>query len=311
MCRLCAFCTIAVAAVPVWAGPPIIELHPPSLDLAGPGDRHSVLVTVIQGGRRRDATREATFVAEQARVCTTTKSGEVHAAAYGETVVTVTVAGVVAELPVTVANGSASEPPSFVNHVIPLLTRLGCNQATCHAAPEGRNGFRLSIHGEAPELDHRWLTRALGARRAIGLGTDESLLLRKATGRTTHEGGSLVRPNGYEYALLRSWLEAGAPGPKAGEVVARRIELFPEARSLRVGESQQLLARAEFAPGIWRDVTWLTRFDSTDPNVATVTAGGRVTAVRRGKATIRAAYQARTVEFAVTVPPQAPPPMPR
>lgn len=301
MRRLYPLCALAAMAVPAAAGPPTIELHPPSLDLAGPGDRHRVLVTLVEGGRRRDATREASFAAEQARVCTTTKSGEVHAAAFGETVVTVTVGGTTAELPVTVANGSAAESPSFVNDVVPLLTRLGCNQAACHGAPSGQAGFRLSLRGDAPEFDHRWLTREFGSRRAAGLVADESLILRKAAGRTTHEGGTLVRPGGYEFALLRSWLEAGSPGPKAGEAVARRVEVLPGPRSLRVGGEQQLLVRAEFVRGVWRDVTWLSRFESTDATVATVTAAGRVSASRPGRAGIRATYQRQSANVIVTV----------
>lgn len=289
----CTFSLSALAAfiVSAVAAPPSIELHPPSLDFSGPGERHRVLVTLIENGRRRDATREATFTSEQARVCTTTRSGEVHAAAFGETIVVVTVGGITSELPVTVANGSAAEPPSFVNEVIPLLTRLGCNRASCHGEASGQNGFRLSLFGQTPSLDYLWLTREHAARRTASLDADESLLLRKAMGRTPHAGNALVGPNGYEHALLRSWLEAGSPGPRSSEATARRLEVLPGPRSLRVGEEQQLLVRAEFAPGNWRDVTWLSRFETNQAGVTSVTAAGRVAAVRPGEAGIRATYQ--------------------
>jgi hypothetical protein len=37
-----------------------------------------------------------------------------------------------------------STPSSFVNDVIPLLTKSGCNSGICHAkAGNGQNGFRL------------------------------------------------------------------------------------------------------------------------------------------------------------------------
>ena len=34
--------------------------------------------------------------------------------------------------------------PSFVNDVEPILTRLGCNQGSCHGKGAGQNGFRLT-----------------------------------------------------------------------------------------------------------------------------------------------------------------------
>src|SRR5205823_2764115 len=42
--------------------------------------------------------------------------------------------------------------PSFVNDVVPLLTRLGCNSGACHGKLAGQAGFRLSLRGYAPEL---------------------------------------------------------------------------------------------------------------------------------------------------------------
>src|SRR6185503_5368450 len=49
---------------------------------------------------------------------------------------------------------NSQRPISFVNDVIPVLTRAGCNSGTCHGAAVGKNGFKLSLRGYAPELDH-------------------------------------------------------------------------------------------------------------------------------------------------------------
>ena len=54
--------------------------------------------------------------------------------------------------------------PSFLNEVVPVLTRAGCNQGACHGKGAGQNGFRLSLRGYAPEQDHRWLTREFDGR---------------------------------------------------------------------------------------------------------------------------------------------------
>src|SRR5690348_4392443 len=49
---------------------------------------------------------------------------------------------------------SALLPPvSFSNEVVPILTRFGCNQGTCHGAQYGKGGFKLSLAGFDPDLD--------------------------------------------------------------------------------------------------------------------------------------------------------------
>src|SRR5262245_48190683 len=48
---------------------------------------------------------------------------------------------------------------SFRNHVIPTLTKVGCNSGACHGALAGKGGLKLSLRGYAPEVDHFVLTR--------------------------------------------------------------------------------------------------------------------------------------------------------
>src|SRR5215468_480710 len=107
---------------------------------------------------------------------------------------------------------SAGEVPSFNTDVIPLLTKAGCNQGACHGKGSGQNGFRLSLRGFAPDQDYKWITREFSGRRLDRTHPEESLLLRKATGQTPHEGGRLFAPGSREYALLFDWLKAGYPG---------------------------------------------------------------------------------------------------
>jgi hypothetical protein len=71
---------------------------------------------------------------------------------------------------------------------------------------------------------------------------------------------------------------------------------------MRVGEVRPLLVRAEFAPGDWRDVTWLTRFDANDPGLVEVSPGGAIKALRHGETAIRVAFQEQAVAVVVTVP---------
>src|SRR5437588_13085390 len=86
--------------------------------------------------------------------------------------------------------------PSFVNDVLPVLTRLGCNQGACHGKGAGQNGFRLSLRGYAPEWDHAWITREFAGRRVSRAVPEASLLLSKPLGQAPHEGGKLLTEGG-------------------------------------------------------------------------------------------------------------------
>src|SRR5437588_3201432 len=103
---------------------------------------------------------------------------------------------------------SAAEPPSFVNDVVPVFTRYGCNQGACHGKGAGQNGFRLSLRGYAPEMDHQSLTREFSGRRVTPTAPEESLLLRKPAGQAPHEGGKLFDVGSRPYQVLRRWVEA-------------------------------------------------------------------------------------------------------
>ena len=84
-------------------------------------------------------------------------------------------------------------PPSFLNDVMPLFTRLGCNQGSCHGKNAGQNGFRLSLRGYAPEWDYQWLTRKYSGRRINTAVPEESLLLRKPLGVAAGRRGQVLR----------------------------------------------------------------------------------------------------------------------
>src|SRR3954451_10948183 len=173
--------------------------------------------------------------------------------------------------------------PSFLNEVVPLLTRQGCNQGSCHGKGSGQNGFRLSLRGYAPDWDHDWMTREFDGRRINLAVPQASSLLLKPTGQAPHEGGKLFDIDSRAGKLLLDWIRAGAPGPIKGEIEASKLEVTPAKSILKLGQEIQLQARAEFAPGQQRDVTWLCRFESNDAGMATVDAHGKVQVKRHGE----------------------------
>jgi hypothetical protein len=188
--------------------------------------------------------------------------------------------------------------PSFNTEIIPLLTKSGCNQGACHGKGAGQNGFRLSLRGFAPEQDYRWITREFDGRRIDPASPETSLLLRKATGQTPHEGGRIFAPGSREYNLLLAWIKAGFPLSAKDEPRISKLEVTPSAKVLKSGEELQLTAVATFGDGSKRDVTWLTKFDSNDPAYLEVSPTGKAKALRNGASAVRAMF---LTEVAVTV----------
>jgi hypothetical protein len=199
-----------------------------------------------------------------------------------------------------------AETSSFLNEVVPLLTRYGCNQGACHGKGAGQNGFRLSLRGYAPDWDHAWITREFSARRINLAAPEQSALLLKPTGKAPHEGGKLFHEGSRAYQLLLAWIRAGAPGPGKDEHEASRLEVSPAQQTLAAGKETQLVVRAEFAPGQWRDVTWLCKFDSNDPGLATVNAQGKVKVKRHGETSVRVSFQTLVAVVLISVPFEGP-----
>ena len=197
---------------------------------------------------------------------------------------------------------SPGGPPSFLHDVLPVLTRYGCNQGACHGKGAGQNGFRLSLRGYAPELDHAWITREFAARRIVLPDPDASGLLQKPSGRAMHEGGKLFDAHSRAYRLLRDWIAAGATGPKTEEARLVRVDVYPTHWHAQVGQTQQLRVEATYSDGRCRDVTWLSKFESADAGQVSSDADGQVRVLRPGETSIRALFGGQVAVCLVSVP---------
>jgi hypothetical protein len=200
------------------------------------------------------------------------------------------------------SDAKPSSVPSFVNDVEPILTRLGCNQGSCHGKGAGQNGFRLSLRGYAPEWDHAWITREFASRRINPANPEASLFLLKPTGQAAHEGGVLMATDSREYKVLLEWVRGGTPGIHKDDPSVRRLAIVSAARSLKPGATLQLQVRAEYTDGQTKDVTWLAKFDSNDAGIATVSPAGLVKMERSGEAPIRAMFAGHVAVVVVTAP---------
>ena len=61
--------------------------------------------------------------------------------------------------------GARAAEADFRTDVMVVLSKAGCNAATCHGNAMGKGGFKLSLRGQDPDLDWQALTREQGGRR--------------------------------------------------------------------------------------------------------------------------------------------------
>ena len=99
----------------------------------------------------------------------------------------------------------------FENHIIPLLTKHGCNAGACHGAAIGRGGFKLSLYGGDPSADYRSVVRERNGRRVNLAKPNESLLLLKPTEHLLHGGGEIFAEDSASAKRLLKWVQEGAP----------------------------------------------------------------------------------------------------
>ncbi|MFN4261976.1 MAG: hypothetical protein ACK4RK_22070, partial [Gemmataceae bacterium] len=193
----------------------------------------------------------------------------------------------------TTAPGPVPGEPLFTRHVVPLLSRLGCNAGACHGAVQGKGGLRLSLFGVDPQADHERLVREFGGRRLNVHKPDSSLLLLKPTGRSAHEGGLRLQANSRDYQLLRNWIAHGAVLDRSPRLTG--LKVMPLTHSAKLGETYQLRVEAAFADGAVEDVTGLCVFESRDPAVAEVDREGRVRVMGPGDVALVVRYGAEPV----------------
>jgi len=201
-----------------------------------------------------------------------------------------------------VPKASSPRTVGFRNDVVPLLTKLGCNQGACHGSQRGKGGFKLSLLGFEPEADYIAIVKSAAERRVTPFDPEESLLLLKPTLAVAHRGGKRLENDSPAYRLLTLWLEQGAPGPRDDDPHVVGIKVSPPECLMEPGQEQHLSVMAQFSDGIEREVTADARFDSLSEGVATVRPSGLAKTVGRGVANIMARYQGHSVIARLTVP---------
>ena len=280
-----------------------LAVEPAMVTLATPESRHQLLLRASAGGVQEDWTRTAQWKSSDASVVEVSAEGVLTPKADGAAEITATASGQSATAKVTVKGVSQTFAWSFRNHVIPVLTKTGCNQGACHGALAGKNGFKLTLRGYDPDVDYDTLTRQSVGRRVSLADPTNSLLLRKATFETPHGGGKRLDRKSREYRVVQEWISAGATPPSERDAEVTGLEVYPARAILKPGAEQQLVVRAKYSDGRVEDVTRWVKFSSADEGVAQVDdATGRVKMVGHGESAITLWYASKVLYARVTVP---------
>ncbi len=279
-----------------------LTLLPPSIVLTGPEARQQLVVEATVGDHQEDWTRSAQWSSSDPKIATVDEHGLVHPAGDGEARITARAKGVSATVTVRVKEARAPFTWSFRNHVIPVMTKMGCNQGACHGALAGKNGFKLTLRGYDPEVDYDTLTRQSVGRRVSLADPSASLILLKPSFAIPHGGGKRFAADSLEYRVIQQWIAAGAPPPAPSDVEIRGLEVFPAAAVLAPEAEQQLLVRANYSDGHSEDVTRWVKFSSSNEGVATVDDLGHVKMTGSGEVAVTLGYSSRVLYSRLTAP---------
>ncbi len=280
-----------------------LKILPSNVTLTGPHASQHLLVLAEENGQIvGERTPQAKFSSARPAVATVDASGVVRAASDGETTIAAVVDGKQTTVKVAVRKTKEPFTWSFRNHVIPMLTRAGCNSGACHGALAGKGGLKLSLRGFDPPSDHFVLTRQALGRRVDRNEPARSLVLLKPTQAVSHGGGQKIEPGSADYRVLADWIAGGAPGPRPNDPRIQRLEVMPAAAVLKPKDTLQILVRAWYADGHSEDVTRWAKFNSSEDLVATVNADGKATVAGHGEAAITVWYSNLVAANRIAVP---------
>jgi Protein of unknown function (DUF1553)/Protein of unknown function (DUF1549) len=292
--------TDAAAKAKVVGQPAALQVQPAVIQLNGPRAQQQLVITgKYADGTVRDLTAFADITLEgdaaamnDEQVVLPKKNGAAN--------VVIKAGGQMVKVPVNIKDLDKPAPVSFRNDVIAALNVGGCNSGACHGTPSGKNGFKLSLRGYDPASDYLQLTRDVLGRRTDRHGPT-SLVIMKALGRVSHEGGSRFPASSVPARALTAWFDEGLQDDSPSVPVVKKVEVLPGNRTLNdPGRWQQLSVNATFSNGETRDVTRLTVFSSSDPAIASVTTGGFVEFGQSGEVAILCRFLEELVPVRLT-----------
>lgn len=287
--RICVLLFVTALTALCAPGKPVrLSIAPENPLLFGQGATQRLVVTAhYPDGTSADVTAQATYDSAKPAVATVSPEGLVRAAGNGGARIRIRYAHLEAATTALVQQGDSARVSSFAGDILPILTKYGCNGASCHGSLNGQGGFKLSLFGYDPAPDWDMIVNKHNARRIDKQRAEDSLLLKKPTFQVKHGGGKLIKQGSDDYNALLGWLRAGAPRDEKTDRRMTSLRILPE-DSLLYGKqaTRRLLVTARFSDGSEADVTHLVRFSSNDDSIASVSQSGVVTSGRGGETAI-------------------------
>tara|TARA_B100000927_G_scaffold97462_1_gene78698 strand:- start:2231 stop:4447 length:2217 start_codon:yes stop_codon:yes gene_type:complete len=177
---------------------------------------------------------------------------------------------------------------SFTRDVMPVLSKAGCNGGGCHGNQNGKGGFKLSLWGENPTLDHKNILSS--EKRANPSNPEVSKLLRKPTLLENHEGDKRFDLESEEYRILHDWLKLGAKNDVDSAPQLESIRIIPSSVLLSAPNKKiNLQVKAKFSNGEEKDVSQWAVYESANLG-AEVSAGGELEFSQPGETTVFVRY---------------------
>jgi hypothetical protein len=258
-----------------------LEIAPAEARLHGSTSQVQLVVTGRgTDGQDHDLTHDpsTTYASLDPAVATIDRAGLIRPSGDGSTRILVRSGTLLASIAVTAQETADQSPVWFAADVVPILTRLGCNGGMCHGKAGGQNGFRLSLLGFDPVLDHDSLTRDARGRRVFPAAPAASLMLLKPTAAIAHGGGRRLVEGSPEYWTIARWIGQGSRSRPEAEPRLERIAIAPQRRLVAAGQTQQLRVVAHYRDRPPADVTRLALYESNRTDLASVDGDGRVRA---------------------------------
>jgi hypothetical protein len=198
---------------------------------------------------------------------------------------------------------SAHKPLNFINDVLPILTKHGCNSGGCHGRGSGQNGFKLSLFGFDPAADFAALVDEGLGRRISWTAPDESLMLLKPLAKVPHGGGVRFEADSPAHELLRRWIAEGTPWGDPHDPTLVGIEVQPAVQIVAAGDVKPLQVTASYSDGTTRNVTATAEYFSQQPSHSQVSAAGAVRALgEKGDGIVMVRYMGIVAVARFTVP---------
>ncbi len=281
-----------------------LSIEPKEVRLIGVEDSAQLVVNgSLTNGGNQDFTGDVKFDVENPSIVRITSTGRILPLANGSTKITATYGQHRAQTTIKTESMDVALPINFVNHVVPIFTKLGCNGGGCHGKSGGQNGFALSLLGFTPELDFQTLVKENRGRRLLPSSPEASLLLTKAAGLVAHAGGKRMERDSDDFKLIRRWIASGTPYGEKNDPTVTKISVFPEQRIISRQNRQQISVRAHYSDGTISDVTARTQYETNDPDIAIVDGAGLVRSLDlSGEAAVMARYQGHVATFVAMVP---------